>query len=418
MRVLWISTTPGLYKSGNSGYNGIGWIPSVQSLIQKEPGIELALTFLTSDIKDKMQEKSGSYYYPIYHKPQSIFGKLRTYYGGYKRIDDNAFVPQIQKVISDFKPDVIHLFGMENPMATILRKTAIPIVVHLQGLLAPYDVAFFPVGLNKSSFLWPFSKEEWLLRNGSVYAKNSIHVKGIRERMLFKRVDYVMGRTDWDYEVSQLLAPHSRYFHVDEVIRPCFYERAGSWKVKARGKLVVISTISQTIYKGLDLILKTASLLEEETDIDFEWLVVGVSSGSNYVRFFEKNVGVKTSKVRYLGVLNAEQLRDSLLESDVYVHPSYIDNSPNSVCEAQLLGMPVIATGVGGVPSLVTHKVTGLLVPANAPYELAYWIKHVTKEKVMAGEMGRKAANVAWKRHDRDVIVKQLLQTYNTILNS
>lgn len=418
MRVLWISTTPGLYKSGNSGYNGIGWIPSVQSLIQKEPGIELALTFLTSDIKDKMQEKSGTYYYPIYHKPQSIFGKLRTYYGGYKRIDDNAFVPQIQKVISDFKPDVIHLFGMENPMATILRKTAIPIVVHLQGLLAPCDVAFFPVGLNKSSFLWPFSKEEWLLRNGSVYAKNSIHVKGIRERMLFKRVDYVMGRTDWDYEVSQLLAPHSRYFHVDEVIRPCFYERAGSWKVKARGKLVVISTISQTIYKGLDLILKTASLLEEETDIDFEWLVVGVSSGSNYVRFFEKNVGVKTSKVRYLGVLNAERLRDSLLESDVYVHPSYIDNSPNSVCEAQLLGMPVIATGVGGVPSLVTHKVTGLLVPANAPYELAYWIKHVTKEKVMAGEMGRKAANVAWKRHDRDVIVKQLLQTYNTILNS
>ena len=418
MRVLWISTTPGLYKSGNSGYNGIGWIPSVQSLIQKEPGIELALAFLTSDIKDKMQEKSGTYYYPIYHKPQSIFGKLRTYYGGYKRIDDNAFVPQIQKVISDFKPDVIHLFGMENPMATILRKTAIPIVVHLQGLLAPYDVAFFPVGLNKSSFLWPFSKEEWLLRNGSVYAKNSIHVKGIRERMLFKRVDYVMGRTDWDYEVSQLLAPHSRYFHVDEVIRPCFYERAGSWKVKARGKLVVISTISQTIYKGLDLILKTASLLEEETDIDFEWLVVGVSSGSNYVRFFEKNVGVKTSKVRYLGVLNAEQLRDSLLESDVYVHPSYIDNSPNSVCEAQLLGMPVIATGVGGVPSLVTHKVTGLLVPANAPYELAYWIMHVTKEKAMAGEMGRKAANVAWKRHDRDVIVKQLLQTYNTILNS
>ena len=365
-----------------------------------------------------MQEKSGTYYYPIYHKPQSIFGKLRTYYGGYKRIDDNAFVPQIQKVISDFKPDVIHLFGMENPMATILRKTAIPIVVHLQGLLAPCDVAFFPVGLNKSSFLWPFSKEEWLLRNGSVYAKNSIHVKGIRERMLFKRVDYVMGRTDWDYEVSQLLAPHSRYFHVDEVIRPCFYERAGSWKVKARGKLVVISTISQTIYKGLDLILKTASLLEEETDIDFEWLVVGVSSGSNYVRFFEKNVGVKTSKVRYLGVLNAEQLRDSLLESDVYVHPSYIDNSPNSVCEAQLLGMPVIATGVGGVPSLVTHKVTGLLVPANAPYELAYWIMHVTKEKAMAGEMGRKAANVAWKRHDRDVIVKQLLQTYNTILNS
>lgn len=418
MRVLWISTTSGLYLSSNSGYNGIGWISSVQSLIQKESGIELALTFLTSNIKDKMQEKSGTYYYPIYHKPQSVFGKLRTYYGGYKKIDDNAFVPQIQKVISDFKPDIIHLFGMENPMATILGKTAVPIVVHLQGLLAPYDVAFFPVGLNKRSFLWPFSKEEWLLRNGFVYAKNSIHVRGVRECELFKKVDYVMGRTDWDYEVSQLLAPHSRYFHVDEVIRPCFYKKVGSWRLKDGDKLVVISTISQTIYKGLDLILKTASLLEKETDIDFEWRVVGVASNSNYVRFFEKNVGVKTSKVRYLGVLNAEQLCDSLLESDVYVHPSYIDNSPNSVCEAQLLGMPVIATGVGGVPSLVAHKVTGLLVPANAPFELAYWLKYITKDRDMAENMGRKAATVAWKRHDRDVIVNQLLQTYNTILNT
>lgn len=418
MRVLWISTTPGLYTSGNSGYNGIGWISSVQSLIQKESGIELALTFLTSNIKDKMQEKSGTCYYPIYHKPQSVFGKLRTYYGGYKKIDDNAFVSQIQKVISDFKPDVIHLFGMENPMATILGKTAVPIVVHLQGLLAPCDNAFFPIDFNKSSFMWPFSKSEWLFRNGYIYAKKSIHIRGERERQLFKKVDYVMGRTDWDFEVSQLLAPQSRYFHVDEVMRSCFYNHAGEWIVKHRDKIIITSTISQTIYKGLDLIIKAASLLEHEAHLNFEWRVVGVEPNSSYTRFFEKTIKMRSSKVRYMGVLSAEQLCDTLLESDVYVHPSYIDNSPNSVCEAQLLGMPVIATGVGGVPSLVAHKVTGLLVPANAPFELAYWLKYITKDRDMAENMGRKAATVAWKRHDRDVIVNQLLQTYNTILNT
>lgn len=61
---------------------------------------------------------------------------------------------------------------MENQLATILGKTKIPIVVHLQGLLAPYDNAFFPVDFNKNSFIWPFSKNEWLIRNGYIFAKN------------------------------------------------------------------------------------------------------------------------------------------------------------------------------------------------------------------------------------------------------
>ena len=305
---------------------------------------------------------------------------------------------------------------MENQLATILGKTKIPIVVHLQGLLAPYDNAFFPVDFNKNSFIWPFSKNEWLIRNGYIFAKKYIHVRGNRERDLFKRVGYVMGRTDWDYEVSQLLAPDSQYFHVDEVMRPCFYEKAGEWKKKHKNKLIITSTISQTIYKGLDLILKAAALLEEETDVDFEWQVVGVAPNSKYVRFFEKSICMKTSRVKYLGVLNAEQLRDTLLDSDVYVHPSYIDNSPNSVCEAQLLGMPVIVTAVGGVPSLVEHKVSGLIVPANAPYELAYWLKYISENPNMAENIGHNATTIAQKRHDREEITKQLLLTYNTIL--
>ena len=157
-------------------------------------------------------------------------------------------------------------------------------------------------------------------------------------------------------------------------------------------------------------------MLEEETDVDFEWQVVGVAPNSKYVRFFEKSICMKTSRVKYLGVLNAEQLRDTLLDSDVYVHPSYIDNSPNSVCEAQLLGMPVIVTAVGGVPSLVEHKVSGLIVPANAPYELAYWLKYIFENPNMAENIGHNATIIAQKRHDREEITKQLLLTYNTIL--
>lgn len=419
MKVLWLSAGSGRYKSGDNCYNGGGWIASLQEVVEQEKSIELALAFLTHDKADEEKTVGGTRYYPIYTQAPGRWKKLRTYYGGYKKFDDEEYVEQIQQVIHDFQPDIVQLFGTENAMATILGKTEEPLVVHLQGLLAPYDNAFFPIGLNKSNFVFPITVNEWVLRNGYIFAKNSIHARGKREIHLFKRIRYVMGRTEWDYEVSHLLASQSQYFHVDEVMRPCFYEAAGSWKRNSERKAFVISsTISQTIYKGLDLILKTASLLEQHTDIEFEWRVVGVNPDAKYVKFFEKSVEMKTTKVRYMGVLNAEQLRDNLLDSDVYVHPSYIDNSPNSVCEAQLLGLPVIATGVGGVTSLIEHNVSGLIVPANAPYELAYWLKDLFLRPQLAESLGAEAAKVAKKRHDRNNIIKQLLSTYQAIIDA
>lgn len=69
--------------------------------------------------------------------------------------------------------------------------------------------------------------------------------------------------------------------------------------------------------------------------------------------------------------MNSDKLVELLLESDLYVHTAYIDNSPNAICEAQYLGMPIIATYVGGVPSLIEQGKDGVLIPANDPFMLA-----------------------------------------------
>lgn len=114
--------------------------------------------------------------------------------------------------------------------------------------------------------------------------------------------------------------------------------------------------------------------------------------------------------------MNEEELTSQLLRSSVYVHPSYIDNSPNSLCEAQMLGLPVIATNVGGVSTLISNGETGFLVPANAPYELAYLIKQLQQSQDLQTTIARKGAAAAALRHDRDTIAKALLSTYETIV--
>lgn len=419
MRILWLSVNGGLYRkeNGYKGYFGGGWISSLQKLLMQSEGNSLALAYITNKPLKK-ERQDNTTYYPIYEKNKSSWQKIKGYYGGYKNIDSFKYLNQIEHIIQDFKPDIIHLFGLENPLANILGNTSVPVIVHLQGFLAPYDNAFFPVGFSKSSFIYPFSIREWILRNGYIFAKNSIHVRGERELFLFKKLKYAMGRTEWDKQVSQLLSPQSRYYHVDEVLREPFYENAGKWKYPNINELRIISTLSNTVYKGLDFVLKTAKLLKTQSDIQFKWEIVGISLNDPIVHFFERKLHIngKSINVEYIGVQDACNLCNKLLNSHVYVHPSYIDNSPNSVCEAQLLGIPVIATYVGGIPSLIKNGETGLLVPANSPFETAYLLKKSFMDKDFLINFGTKGYEKAKTRHDQRKIIESLLCTYKDVI--
>lgn len=420
MRVLWLTPTNELIdnKNTNVGYNGCGWIGALRKVIEDYSICELGVTFVSHVYKEE-QLFNRTIYYPIYIPKETSIGKFRKYYGKYKDSDINQFVKELKCIIEKFKPDIIHIFGLENPLSTIIGKTHVPVVVHLQGLFGPYNNAFFPVGVNKSSFLFPITFREWILRNGFVFAKKSFSIRAKNENILFKNLTYLMGRTQWDFQVSQLLAPTSIYYHVDEVLRPVFYDNKGKWTVKKRTKFTIISTISETVYKGLDLIIKTAKLLKEITDIDFEWQVVGIVETSKMIRFFEKQTQMKSAHVNinYIGILTAKELCEFELNADVYVHPSYIDNSPNSICEAQLLGMPVISTNVGGVLTLIENNVSGILVPANAPYELCYYLQLIQKNTDLSIRLSKNAALMAYQRHNPDKILMEVMGCYENVIN-
>ena len=120
--------------------------------------------------------------------------------------------------------------------------------------------------------------------------------------------------------------------------------------------------------------------------------------------------------IKVMGYTNADELKNILLSSDIYIHTAYIDNSPNSICEAQYLGLPLIATYVGGVPSIVENGKEGLLVPANAPFTLASEIIKLSKDierQKMYSEATRKKAR---ERHKPETILNDLINCYKTLL--
>lgn len=416
MRILWLSSNKGLSmgKGGTTSYNGGGWITSLEKLFVDDANNKLGFAYLTANADDKAYEYGNISHFPVYSPAKSRWAKIKQYYGGYKHDDSERYLPRVKQIVEEFKPDVVHLFGLENPLAKALGEMNVTKVVHLQGFLSPCQNAFMPPGFNEKTFIWPITSREWVLRNGYIFAKKSMRVRGEWEIELFKKFDQFLGRTEWDYRVSQLLSPRSSYYYVSEVLRDGFYKNAGQWKYDGNRQFTIISTISNTIYKGLDLVIKTASLLKRTTTIDFRWQVVGIKPSDGIVRMFEKELGISGCEVgvEYLGVKSAEELCELLLQSSAYVHPSYIDNSPNSLCEAQMLGMPVVGCYVGGVPSLIENGETGYLVPANAPFELAYLLGEMSANGKLCQQLGNNAFAAASQRHNRETIKRDLLNAY------
>lgn len=407
MRVLWLSGNSSLFSPQTGGYNGGGWIGSLESALLESDDIILGVAFF-SDLNDFKIKIKNTTYYPInlYH---SMLSKLRRHlnYEWADSIEQLYF----NKIVSDFKPDIIHVWGTELSFGLVSEKSDIPVVIHFQGMLAAVFNSFYFPGLSRNLYL-NHSRLNLISRIQKILFLRYFRASIKRENRIMKSCRHFMGRTNWDKQIINLFAPNAAYYHCDEILRPAFYE-GSVWETKSTDKHIIVSTLSDATYKGLDTILKCADIIKNNSEICFEWHVYGVKNP----RLFETLTRIESHKlnVKFLGIVDSNLLKQKLVEADIYVNTSYIDNSPNSLCEAQILGLPIISTNVGGISSIVKNEFSGVLVPANDPFVLSYEIVNLIKRPELAlfySQNGQKEASI---RHDPKRIVSALRSIYESI---
>ena len=141
-----------------------------------------------------------------------------------------------------------------------------------------------------------------------------------------------------------------------------------------------------------------------------------LGSYQKYLRKLIRKNGLE-NKIKFLGMLNEEKMTQAYLNSNCFVSCSSIENSPNSVGEAMLLGVPTVASDVGGVKNMLIHDIEGYVYPFDEEYMLAYYICKVFEDKECK-DVFENAIKHAETTHNKEKNLNDLLNIYSSIYSN
>lgn len=408
MKVLWFTNNKVNLEANNLAG---GWMKSLEKYLLIDGDIKLSIATRANGKYLRKIENSETTYYLIPEK-RSLFEKRIDLFLNREPVDD--YLQGYYQVIEEVKPDVIQVFGTEMDYGLICGNTNVPVIIYIQGILHPclYQLTKLPISYGqqlKAHSLIDYIKGS-TLNNGLKIFRRRTEV----EQQILNSCRYLIGRTHWDKRVASILAPQAEYFHCDELLRDVFFK--GQWLGNQTDTIQIVSTISNPLYKGHDTLIATCQVLHA-AGIDFIWHVIGINEhNSSYALFYQSQTTEFAHRLDLLGQLTPAQILEQLQNADVYVHPSHIENSSNSLCEAMAVGMPVIALNVGGNDSMIQQEIDGVLVPDNDPYVLAAAIYEIKQNPERAVRLANQAKQTASRRHNPVAVVSQLKQIYNDLI--
>jgi glycosyltransferase involved in cell wall biosynthesis len=414
MKVLWFSNTPasGDQLLGDKAERG-GWLKSLDKVLKDH--VDLHVAFYYPKFFEYF-EFNNVHYYPISFKNWKIdiVKKLLHF-----PTNENKIIDEYLKVIDLVKPDIIHIHGSESNYLKIQDKTNIPIVLSIQGnfngYLRQYTSSLNLMDLSYSPSIYKKGIKKFLIQENLKKEYFKTTYKANIERNNLLNLQNVIGRTDWDNRISRVLSPNSIYYHNDEILRDGFYDN--DWLPNQNEKLIIHTTGGSNVYKGILTICETIVELNK-LEINFEWNLFGINNEDHLIDIIKRKMGnsFPTKNIKFRGSVNENELIDYLKKSDLFVQASHAENSPNSLCEAMILGLPCIATFAGGTGSLLKDGEDGILIQDNDPFAMAGAILELANNKDLAIKYGQSARIKALNRHNKDKIVKDLINIYRNII--
>lgn len=418
MRVLWVSLVefPPLCKElGKPAPAHCGWLySSAKALINMMPDCKLGVIVYSYGKKFEEHEVEGITYYLV---PTAHISKT-----------DKHQIAACNAAIQRFKPDLIHIHGTEHSLAMAVcmaNAGKVKTLANIQGLAGPYT-RYADGSLSTWDKLTNITPLDFYRGTFLLNAKRSFRHRTACENYVITHITDIVGRTQWDHDHAVTVNPDIRYHFMNETLRDSFYEEP-TWSYERCKRHTIFVSNSGAPLKGAHQVVKALPIILKQYP-DTVVNLCGSSVMNNdlrsmlhfqgyhlYLRRLVKKLGVQ-QHVNFLGALSEQQMKQAFLDANVYVMPSAIENSPNSLCEAQILGVPVVASYCGGTPTLVEEGKTGFLYRYEEVEMLAQTVIRLFAQSDFT-ELSACEHQAASVRQDREANAKRLVEIYHEIIN-
>lgn len=413
MRVLWITNLlfPDVCRElGLPEPVFGGWMYASSARMAVTPGVQLAVASVYGGHDLRRIESGGVTYYLLPHKRDG------TKY-------DASLEPLWQRIRDEWQPGVVHIHGTEYTYGLAWLRACGPrgTVVSIQGLLS-MCARYYLAGMTAGEVLRNITVRDLVRLDDLLSQKRKFYRWGATyEREYLLSAAHVIGRTRWDKAHVLAANPQARYHFCDETLRDAFYGHTWSWEACEKYSIFV----SQAGYplKGLHQMLKAMPLVlrsypqarlyvaGRDVTACATWRERLRKPGyGKYIARLIRQLELE-GRVIFTGLLDERQMCDRLLQSNVFVCPSSIENGSNSLGEAQLIGMPCIASYAGGMTDTVKDGVTGTFYRFEEVEMLAGAVCQAFEQR----QPNAAAQAVAARRHDPEHNAERLMSIYKVI---
>jgi len=379
MNILWLAPIPLI---DNKETHPAPWIMTLANALQNE-GHELTIVNNNNSIKNKILKTRWNNINLVYLKTPKLKVDFITLYQLKIKIVHNY----LATIVNDF--DILHIHGTEHQYEAMSYGFKIPKVISIQGIMNECK-QYVPIKRYKQFLEW----------NLSAYYET---------KYLVKNNNYSC-RTHWDSGYIKQHNPQANIYMIWEMIREEFF--ADNFSLKKENILFVGG---KNEIKGLKELLFAYNNSLQSFGLNL--IVLGNCTKNDIEELIAENnlSNIKLDNIDCRGMQDSIGMVKAYKDSYCLVHPTYIDNSPNSVCEAQLSGLPVIATNVGGLASLVFDEETGMLIDRKSS-DIEVAVKKLFNNDVLRNSISINSRKIARQRHNPNKILKQTIDMYTTII--
>lgn len=409
MKIAWLcNKMPAMVSSylGRKGSNYGGWLDWTFEQLTQLEDVDLSVFF--PDSTEYSGEKRGFSFYSFI---------------------EGSCLKRFEIILKEECFDVIHIWGTEfvhtNELMKACQKLGLAerCIISIQGLVSLYGKRHYIEGL-PDKVVSRYTLRDFIKRNNIQKAREQFIQRGRYEIEALKRTKHIIGRTDWDRAASQMFNSDAKYHSCNESLRDSFYQN--KWDIKKINRHSIF--VSQCSYpiKGFHYILEALpEIIKRYPDAHVyttgkDLIALSVKDRlfiTSYQKYLLELIAKYDLKeyVSFMGNLSEEEMCKQYLKAHVFVSASTIENSPNSVGEAMIVGCPVVSSDVGGVKNMLEHNKEGFIYQSSAPYMLAYYVNCIFENDSLALQFSENARKHAAKTHNRKVNMETLLSIYREV---